>query len=210
MQGTILHLSMWANMDEPPRRPGYVHRQVYDLHTINLDEYLAIVISMGCDQRFLERHSDKLNQWVKAGGKILVNGQPVRPFLEGMPQWRKLHFHGVDDIWLTAMDEHPIWEGVERKNLLLRTGVPGKHTFEELLEIGVGGFYARAYMVGLPDNASVITGIGIGKLPVDVSYRLGEGEVIMHSGNDLDGFDTSCGEHIDMGERVATYLGGAQ
>lgn len=208
MSARILHLSMGPDMDESPRLPGYEHHDVYELEELELDAYRGLVISMGCDQRFLARHADKLSAWVRGGGIALVNGQPVRPFIEGMPVWRKLHFHGVEDIRLTAMDAHPIWEGVERDWLLLRTGVPGRHTFDELLEVGVGGFYARNYMTNLPESASVITGIGPYRLPVDVAYRLGGGEVIMHCGNDLDGFDTTCGPEIHMGERVAAYLGG--
>ncbi|MDR2374051.1 MAG: hypothetical protein LBD77_08145 [Bifidobacteriaceae bacterium] len=181
---------------------------IYDLPATDLGRYSGLIFGISVDQRFLGGQRPSLEGWVKAGGRLLMNGHPVAPFLEGMPQWRKLHFHGVDDIWLTALEPHPIWDGLDRRDILLRTGVPGRHSFEELLRIGVGGFYARSYMVGLPDAARSITGIGPGKLPVDVSYPLGAGEVIVHAGNELLGFDTPGTSAEGLANRVMTYLEG--
>ncbi|MBP3223357.1 MAG: hypothetical protein J6M18_05460 [Actinomycetaceae bacterium] len=204
----IARLVMGEVTDMDRVKNGCENFDVYSLPSIDLSKYVGLIISMGCDQRFLLKHQEKIASWVENGGRVLVNGQPVLPFLPKMPVWRKLMFHGVDDIWLTRVNEHPIWEGIEMKDLLLRTGVPGEHTFEELLDIGVGGFYARAYMVGLSDDAVVVNGIGSGQLPVDVVYPLGRGEVIMHSGNDLEGFDTTCGEKKYLRPRVLAYLSG--
>ncbi|MBP3223360.1 MAG: hypothetical protein J6M18_05475 [Actinomycetaceae bacterium] len=186
----------------------YDYCEVYDFPSQNLDTYSGIIIGSSCDQIFLHEHSHILNAWVKNGGKILVNGHPVLPFLENMPQWRKLFFHGVDDIWLHSLEKHPIFDGVDMTHMLMRTGVPGNHTFEEMRDkYGVGGFYARNYMVNLPSGAKVITGIGTGHLPIDISYPLGNGEVIMHSGIDLDFFNTQFfGCEYDMRARVIDYF----
>lgn len=180
---------------------------LYDLASIELDRYRGLILGTGSDQRFLKRHAPLLESWVQAGGRLLYSGHPVEPFLDGMPSWRKLHFRGIEDIWLTALDPHPIWEGIDRRDLLLRTGVPGSHSFEELLRIGVGGFYARNYLADLPQSTRAITGIGPGRLPVDVSYPMGKGEVIVHCGNDLTATSQQAGTSIEhFTERILTYM----
>lgn len=184
---------------------------LYDLASIELDRYRGLILGTGSDQRFLKQHAPLLESWAHAGGRILYSGHPVEPFLAYMPSWRKLHFRGIEDIWLTALDPHPIWEGVDRRDLLLRTGVPGPHSFEELLLVGVGGFYARNYLADLPQHARAITGIGPGRLPVDVSYPMGKGEVIVHCGNDLTATSQQAGTSIEhFTERILAYMEGRQ
>ena len=183
-------------------------RDIYDFDSVNLDGYTAINISASCDQRFLAARSERLSGWVSSGGKLLVNGHPMLSFVEGLPKHRKLEFHSTRDLWLTALGSHPIWEGVDRKDLLFNTGVPGQHSFAKLTEIGVAGFYAHAYLVDLPESATEITGIGQGNLPVDISYPLGAGEVIVHLGNDLTAFDRPGTSAQSMTERIFAYLAG--
>ena len=184
-------------------------RDVYDLDGIDLDAYAGIMVSGACDQRFLAARTDRLSAWVRAGGRILVNGHPLERFGENMPETRKHAFHTTRDLWLTETGSHPIWDGVDRRDTLFNTGVPGTHSFEDLQRIGVAGFYAHAYFVDLPEGAVVITGIGPGRLPVDVAYPLGTGEVILHLGNDLTAFSRPGTSAADLGERTLTYLEGA-
>lgn len=183
-------------------------RDVYDFDIVNLDGYVAINISASCDQRFLAARSEKLSDWVSSGGKLMVNGHPMLSFVEGLPKHRKLEFHSTRDLWLSSLESHPIWEGIDRKDLLFNTGVPGVHSFEKLTEVGVAGFYAHAYLVDLPVGTTQITGIGQGKLPVDISYRLGSGEVIVHLGNDLMTFSRPGTSAQFLGERIFSYLAG--
>lgn len=189
--------------------PRIAVRDVYDLDGIDLDAYAGIMVSGACDQRFLAARTDRLSAWVRAGGRILVNGHPLERFVENMPEYRKLDFHTTRDLWLTEMGSHSIWDGVDRRDVLFNTGVPGTHSFEELEHIGVAGFYAHAYLVDLPEGAVVITGIGQGRLPVDVAYPLGTGEVILHLGNDMQAFNRPGTSAADLGERTLTYLEGA-
>ncbi|GAA1488210.1 hypothetical protein GCM10009626_09560 [Brachybacterium sacelli] len=183
--------------------PRLAVRDVYDLDRIDLDAYAGLVLASGCDQRFLRRHRQHLSDWVRSGGRLLFSGHALEPFVDGLPKHRKLEFHATSDLWLTEQGSHPIWDGVDRRELLYRTGVPGPHTFEDLQRLGVAGFYARSYLVDLPQDAVVITGIGPGHLPVDVSYPLGAGEVILHTGNDLISY-TQPG--ADLAERALAHL----
>lgn len=175
---------------------------IYSFDGLRLEDYVGLIVSGGCDQIFLERRRDAISAWVRDGGRLLANGHPLRQFVDELPSIRKMEFHGLGDVWLSAVDEHPVWDGIDRRDVLLRTGVPGDHTFEKLTSIGVAGFYARNYLANLPEGASVITGIGPNKLPVDVAYSLGEGEVIVHAGNDLMSFDST-----NLQPQILSHLG---
>ncbi len=179
---------------------------VYRFDSHDLSNVTGIIVSASCDQRHLATHRERISAWIRGGGRLLTNGLPMVRYVDGMPELRRLDFHGIDDLWLTTTGEHPIWEGIDRKDLLLRTGVPGDHTFETLMQIGVAGFYAHAYLADLPKNATVITGIGPGRLPVDVSYPLGSGEVVVHAGNDLTGFTDAQRSTAGLADAVYTYL----
>ncbi|HZK32562.1 MAG TPA: hypothetical protein VFC72_06600 [Corynebacterium sp.] len=204
---TILRLS---------QRPGMAlssdHRvrtvDVYDLAALRLADYSGLLVDSSCDQRFLAERGASLAEWVRSGGRIVANGHPVKRWLAGMPAHRTLEFHTPADLWLHPLAEHQIWTGVDRRDLLFRTGVPGTHSFARLQEIGVAGFYAHAYLAELPEQATVITGIGPGRLPVDVAWPLGEGEVVLHIGNDLSGFATPGTTTEHLAEQVLTYLEG--
>lgn len=189
--------------------PRVAVRDVYDLDGIDLDAFAGIAVSGACDQRFLAARADRLSAWVRAGGRVLVNGHPMERFIDGMPKHRKLDFHTTRDLWLTETGSHPIWDGVDRRDVLFNTGVPGTHSFEDLERIGVAGFYSHAYLVDLPADTVVITGIGPGRLPVDVAYPLGAGEVILHLGNDMVAFTRPGTSAADMGERTLAHLEGA-
>lgn len=200
----ILKLTMGGETREIADPTGITVDEIdlYSFDDTDLGAYSGMIISGGCDQIFLERRRTAFSDWVRAGGRLLINGHPLRQFVDGLPSIRKMEFHGLRDVWLSAVDEHPVWDGIDRRDVLLRTGVPGDHTFEELTSIGVAGFYARNYLANLPEGASVITGIGPNKLPVDVAYSLGEGEVIVHAGNDLMSFDST-----NLQPQILSHLG---
>lgn len=182
---------------------------IYDLPNVDLSRYSGLICTMGCDQVFLNKHRDRITGWVRDGGTLLTSGHPMLPFVNGLPSTRKMQFHGLEDVWLTACKPHPIWNGIERTDVLFNTGVPGRHTLDELKKIGVAGFYARNYLAELPAGAIVITGLGPTCLPVDVSYRLGAGEVIVHAGNDLLGFDRPGTSTEGWNETIINYLEGS-
>lgn len=198
----ILQLTSVLPEQESSSPPTHI-RDIYHIDEVDLDEYTGICIG-NVDQRFLAAREERLTGWVKAGGRLLINGHPQTNFVQGLPKFRKLDFHSPRDLWLSELGSHPIWDGIDRKDLLYRTGVPGDHSFAELEEIGVAGFYAHAYFVDLPEGATAITGIGQGQLPVDVAYPLGAGEVILHLGNDI--FGGGMGQETVFTKRVIKHL----
>ncbi|MCQ1954575.1 hypothetical protein [Arthrobacter sp. zg-Y238] len=168
----------------------------------------ALVIGGGVDHLLLGRHREALTGFVRAGGRVLVNGQVVKPFIDGLAVWRKLEFRGAQDVRPHPVSPHPVWAGIDYRDLHYRTGVPGTHSYERLEEIGVAGFYGRGYHVDLPENATVVTGIGQYRLPLDYSYTLGNGEVLVHGGNDLESFSDDQYSTRVLGPNLVQWLEG--
>ena len=182
---------------------------LYDLADLDLAGVTGIIISGMCDQVYLERQQAKLVACVEAGGRILVNGHVATPFLPGLPKWRKLVFTRPDDLVIEPASAHPIWEGIDMADVLYRTGVPGQHSRARLEEIGVAGFYGRGYAVRLPEGARVINTIGPLRAPVDYAFPLGAGEVVVHSGLDLEAFPDTPGTTLGrFATNVRAWLGG--
>lgn len=173
--------------------PGFDAVDPYDLDELDLSEVQGIIVSGMCDQVRLSRDLDRFTAWVRDGGRMLVNGHVVRPWVAGMPTWRRLEYRGPADLGITSLAAHPIWAGVDPADLLYRTGVPGTHTHEELERIGVAGFYGRGYQAPLPDGAVVVNGIGPLRAPIDVEFPLGAGRVVVHAGLDLGVFAQTPG-----------------
>ena len=168
----------------------------------------GLIISGSADHLLLRRYREALTGFVRSGGRVLVNAQVVTPFIEGLAVWRKLEFHGARDVRPHQVTAHPVWEGVDYKDLHYRTGVPGTHSYERLEEIGVAGFYGRGYHLDLPEDATVVTGIGQYSLPLDYSYRLGGGEVLVHGGNDLESFSDDRYSIGRIGPNLVAWLEG--
>lgn len=165
--------------------PGFDAVDPYDLDELDLSTVAGIVVSGMCDQIRLERETERFDEWLATGGRMLVNGHVVRPWVTGMPHWRRLAYRGPADLTITSIAPHPIWAGIDPADVLYRTGVPGVHTHEELEEIGVAGFYGRGYQAPLPDGATIINGIGPLRAPIDVEFTVGAGRVVVHAGLDL-------------------------
>lgn len=166
---------------------------VYALPNLALKEIPGIIIAGNVDQVFLAEYRERLSDWVRQGGRMLINGHVQRPFLDGLGTWRRLEFRGPEDLALTAVTEHPVWRGVDLRRLQFTLGtgrapVEGLATYEQLAAEGVAGFYGRGYLLPLPIGARCINGLGPLNAPIDVEYSLGQGLVLVHSGNDLEGF----------------------
>lgn len=184
---------------------------VYSFADLDLSEVSGLIISGMCDQIHLSRHREKLETWVRAGGRLLINGHVVEPFLEGLPKWRKLAFSRPADLVIETAAPHPLWEGIDPADLLYRTGVPGSHSRERMAEIGVAGFYGRGYSVRLPETALVINTLGPLRAPIDYAFPLGEGEVVVHAGLDLEAFPATPGTTLGrFAENAHTWLGGSE
>lgn len=69
---------------------GLEPRDCYDLPQLDLGTVGGISLASSCDQLFLGRYRALLEQFVRSGGRQLVNGHVVEPFLPGLARWRRL------------------------------------------------------------------------------------------------------------------------
>lgn len=210
----ILHVSPAPPRRSEPQGPlgapaGMEPVDIYELEGQDLTDVCGIVLSEMCDQRHLNTLRDRLEAFVRGGGRLLINGHVIEPFLPGLPKWRLLPYGGPADLGIRRETDHPVWEGVDVRELLFRAGIPGPHSLETLAQIGVAGFYGRGYAVDLPDGAVVINSIGQLRAPIDYVFPLGEGEVLVHSGLDLSVFAMTPGTTLtSIAPNLLTWLGG--
>lgn len=168
----------------------------------------GLIVSGNTDHLLLARHREALTDFVRKGGRVLVNGHVTVAFIEGLARWSKVDYRNAADVRPHGVSSHPVWQGVDYQDLHYRTGVPGIHSYADLERLGVAGFYGRGYHVNLPESAQVVTGIGALSLPLDYSYPLGAGEVLVHGGLDLEGFCDERYSSRSMGPNLVAWLEG--
>lgn len=179
-----------------PRARGVLQAvDLYELGKIALDNFCALWIGMHSDQRYLSTHlRERLERFVRQGGRLVVCGQVAYPFLTGLERFTLLPDYRAEDLRVHRLAEHPVWRGVSTEDLIYRRGV--------------AGFYGRGWHRP-PESALVIHGLGPDRLPLDFEYRLGAGLVLVHGGNDLWGYGEDGGtagrilpQLLDWGEGV--------
>lgn len=190
----VLHVTMGTDdpAGEPDAHPRVGYVDIYRLPTIDLGDVRGLVLGAGLDQIFLERHRELLTEFATRGGRIAVMGHALTDFLPGLGVWRKIAYTGPKDLAITLGDPHPVWEGVDPADLSVRKGVTG--------------FYARGYVDKIPDAAIVTTRIGRHRLPLDFVYPLGDGQVLVHGGNDLTGWHNDPNTSARMTPQLIDWL----
>lgn len=150
----------------------------YSLQDVLTSDIRAILIPMHVDQRFLASRAALLEQFVLSGGRMVVNGHVLYPFVPELGLFKPLFRYRVDDLYIDSHAPHPVWDGVDIPALTFRKGV--------------AGFYGRGYHTPPPQGTFINT-IGPKKYPVDCVYSHGAGEILVHSGNDLWSFVSEDG-----------------
>ncbi|MER7316456.1 MULTISPECIES: hypothetical protein [Streptomyces] len=208
--GPVRYVTMGPSptVDTVPGRPVPTV-DLYDLDRALDEGVRGLMFSLNCDQVHLERRRAALEDFVRCGGRVLVNGHVHLPFLPGLAPWRAIDHHGPEDLRITPVTAHHIWEGVDFHELLFRTGVPGTPVGDELARVGVAGFYGRGYHAHVPAGGTVLNGIGPHLLPLDIVFPLGEGAVLAHAGNDLLGFSDPGRSTRSLGPRLLDWLEGS-
>ncbi|MCF8569886.1 hypothetical protein L5G32_06360 [Gordonia sp. HY002] len=195
-----------------PRRgesvDGFDEVDVYDLPALLDRDVAGVYLTGDVDQEFLAEHRALLTEFVRDGGRVLVNGHVQRAFLDGLTRWRKLDFRSPADLVLTRAAHHPVWAGIDPLALLYNSGRREPVPFEELERIGVAGFYGRGCYLDLPENARVVHTIGRTSAPIDYEYPLGAGRVLVHGGNDLLQFSAPHRGTAALGPQIIDWLEG--
>ena len=160
-----------ANLTSHPDAVGRITTSdTYDLPALDLNKFGSLLISMHIDQRFLASRAEQIASFLHDGGTVIANGHLAYPFLPGITGFHALENYGLGDLAVRRVIDHPIWAGVSENELTFRRGV--------------AGFYGRAWHEP-PQGAIVVHALGIPDRPLDFIYRVGEGRVLFHGGNDL-------------------------
>lgn len=131
----------------------------------------ALIVTMHADQIRLLELAGPLDALLARGGRILVNGHVLKPFVAGVAGFVPAGAGRLADLALTPLAPHALFEGVPREAFQARRGV--------------AGFYGRGH-VPPPRDARPITGVGASAAPLDWEWtHPGGGVLFCHAGNDL-------------------------
>lgn len=131
----------------------------------------GLIVTMHADQIALERHASLFDDFLARGGRLLVNGHLLRPFVAGIAGFVPSGEGRLADLALTPLAGHALFDGIPREAFQRRRGV--------------AGFYGRGH-VPPPAGARPITGIGAARVPIDWEWRHPAGGLLFcHAGNDL-------------------------
>lgn len=98
---------------------------MYELSEANLEKYAALMVTGNVDQEFLHRERDIVRAFLDAGKVLVFSGHLSRPWLPGAGTFVPKEIRSFRDYEIRKAKEHPIFEGVEEKDLTFRRGVAG-------------------------------------------------------------------------------------
>ncbi len=143
----------------------------YTLHECDLSSVRAILLPAHLDQRYFGEIAGVIADFIQRGGRIVFNGHVAWPMLPELQKFVPLPSNSLQNLMVTRLSSHMVFEGVTDADLTFRRGV--------------AGFYARGHNPP-PPGALLINGVGPERLPCDwVLTKPSGGEILCHAGNDL-------------------------
>jgi len=143
----------------------------YALHDTDLTPYAALMLPAHLDQRYFGTLTERVSDWLDAGGTLVFNGHVAWPMLPEFQPFMALEKRSLENLQIHRITDHPVFDGVDMKDLTYRRGV--------------AGFYARGCNPP-PAGAVPLLGVGPAHVPCDWVYdRPQGGRIFMHAGNDL-------------------------
>ncbi|CAH1656066.1 conserved hypothetical protein [Hyphomicrobiales bacterium] len=150
---------------------------LYTLDDIDLARYRGLLIGLHADQRYLSSRKPQLEAFLRGGGTIVFCGHVAYPFLDELAPYQAIPDYTVDDLDVARASDHPVWDGVDGRDLTWRRGV--------------AGFYGRGANPP-PAGARIINTLGPGRHPVDFEAKPAVGgRLLVHAGADLWGYADS-------------------
>ncbi|MBW8319960.1 MAG: hypothetical protein K0M47_11620, partial [Rhizobium sp.] len=123
-----------------------------DLTAEILSAHGGLITGQQLDQDAMLTLKPALEAFLDRGGRWFFNGHMVRPLVDGMAQYRPIAEPRRADFDLSAVNPHPIYDGIDLTKLETNKGV--------------AGFYGRGCNP-LPEGAVAVNGLGASKVPVD-------------------------------------------
>lgn len=156
--------------------------------------HTGLITGQQLDQDAMLKLKPALEAFLDRGGRWFFNGHMVRPLVDGMAQYRPIAAPKRADFDLSAINPHPIYDGIDLAKLETNRGV--------------AGFYGRGCNP-LPEGAVAVNGLGPEKMPVDwVWARPMGGRIFSHSGNDLAGMGLEWGLAPELSARILAWTNG--
>lgn len=175
----------WPGLD------GVARVDMYDLGSIDLEPYSALLVAGMVDQEFLLRRAAEVAAFLARGRVVVFCGQLFRPWLPGCGPFVPAVIRGFGDYAVHIEEEGlrqvPVYAGVEVDDLTFRRGV--------------AGFFARGHH-DPPPGATVLAQLARGQPITWVDERTTAGAVLVHAGADLLG----SGDDGTTAARVAPQL----
>ncbi len=159
--------------EEPIVRQRMAVEDVYRLPDLDLEPYLGLHISGMVDQEFLFRERAVISAFLDRGRVVVFCGHLLRPWLPGCGTFVPAPVTSYRDYVVEIVAPHPVYEGVEARDLTFRRGV--------------AGFFARGHHPP-PPGAEVLATLAGGQPITWIDRSTTNGTVFVHSGNDLVGF----------------------
>jgi hypothetical protein len=156
--------------DESIVRQRMVVEDVYRLPDLDLSLYDALHISGMVDQEFLWQHRDVIARFLDAGKVVVFCGHLLRPWLPGCGTFVPASVTSYRDYIVHIVAPHPVYEGVDARDLTFRRGV--------------AGFFARGHHPQ-PPGAEVLATLAGGQPITWIDRSTTNGTVFVHAGNDL-------------------------
>lgn len=173
---------------------GDVIIQQQDLTAEILLAHKGLVTGQQLDQDALLKLKPALEAFLDQGGRWFFNGHVVRPMLDGLHQYQPIANPRRPDFDLSSINPHPIFDGLDLKQLEANKGV--------------AGFYGRGCNP-LPIGAVAVNGLGVALVPIDwVWARPKGGRMFSHSGNDLGTMGLEWGLAPELSARIFAWTNG--
>lgn len=166
-----------------------------DLTRNHFDAAKGLITTTHLDQIGFMAWREATQALLARGGCWFFNGHILRELVPGLQSYIPLKRPRRADYVLTRLFEHPIFAGIDQRDL------------EE--NKGVAGFYGRGHNP-LPKGAVAVNGIGPDLLPIDWDWPLpGGGRMFSHAGNDLGGMGSTMGHNAVLTDRILAWTEGA-
>ncbi|HEX7276664.1 MAG TPA: hypothetical protein VF244_04755 [Acidimicrobiales bacterium] len=155
------------------QRASVVVEDVYRLPDLDLGPFHALHISGMVDQEFLWQQRDVIDRFLDDGKLVVFCGHLLRPWLPGCGTFVPVAVTSYRDYVVHLADPHPVFDGVDPRDLTFRRGV--------------AGFFARGHHPP-PPGAEVLATLAGGQPITWIDRSTTNGTVFTHAGNDLIGF----------------------
>lgn len=158
---------------EPLRSEDLTPIDQYALPETDLVPFCGLIIGGASDQEFMLRHREVVRAFLDDGKVVAFSGHLFRPWLPGCGLFVPKRIRSVNDFKVSLVAQHPVFKGVDERDLTFRRGV--------------AGFFARGHHPP-PDGAEVIATLAPDEPVVYVDRKTTRGVIVAHSGNDLLGY----------------------